>query len=196
LCFISTGTGDKQASIDAFYAAFAASDVTTSHVALFDKPNVPNIAAHLHEQDVIWIDRGSVVNLLAVWRAHGVDKILRACWKQGIVLGGESAGSMCWFIGGTTDSFGEVRPFMDGLGFLPFANAVHYDDRRKQFRECVAGGTLPDGYATDAGAGLHFAGTEFVAAISDRKNAGAYKITRQADGAVQEKALDITRLKR
>jgi peptidase E len=196
LCFISTGTGDKQASIDAFYAAFAASDVATSHLALFDKPNVPNIAAHLHAQDVIWIDRGSVVNLLAVWRAHGVERILYDCWQNGVVLGGESAGSLCWFSGGTTDSFGEVQPFADGLRFLPFANAVHYSDRRVQFRECVAGGTLPDGYATDAGAGLHFAGTDLVAAISDRKNAGAYKITRQENGTVKEESLDVTQLKR
>jgi peptidase E len=196
LCFISTGTGDKQASIDAFYAAFATSDVTASHLALFDKPNVPNITAYLYEQDVIWIDRGSVVNLLAVWRAHGVDKVLHDCWQRGVVLGGESAGSLCWFSGGTTDSFGEVQPLADGLGFLPFANAVHYDDRRNRFRECVTDGTLPDGYATDAGAGLHFAGTDLVAAISDRKNAGAYKITRQADGTTKEESLDVTRLKR
>jgi peptidase E len=196
LCFISTGTGDKQASIDSFYAAFAAGDVATSHLALFDKPNMSNIAAHLHAQDVIWIDRGSVVNLLAVWRAHGVDKILHDCWQKGVVLGGESAGSLCWFNGGTTDSFGEVQPLADGLGFLPFANAVHYGDRREQFRECVASGTLPDGYATDGGAGLHFAGTDVVAAISDRKNAGCYKLTRQADGTVKEEALDVTQLKR
>lgn len=195
LCFISTATGDKQASIDCFYAAFAASDVVTSHLALFDKPNVPNIATHLYAHDVIWIDRGSVVNLLTVWRAHGVDKILHDCWRRGIVLGGESAGSLCWFSGCTTDSFGEVQPFADGLGFLPFANAVHYGDRRAQFRGCVAGGTLPDGYATDAGAGLHFAGTDLVTAISDRKNAEAYKITRHADGTAKEESLDTTRLK-
>jgi peptidase E len=196
LCFISTGTGDKQSSIDAFYAAFAASNVVTSHLALFDKPNVSNIATHLHGQDVIWIDRGSVVNLLAVWRAHGVDKILRDCWRHGVVLAGESAGSLCWFSGSTTDSFGEVQPFADGLGFLPFSNAVHYGDRRGQFQQCVASGILPDGYATDTGAGLHFEGTDLVAAISDRKNAGAYKITCQADGTVKEEALDVTRLSR
>ena len=119
LCFISTSTGDKQASIDSFYAAFVARDVATSHLALFGKPNVPNIAAHLHGQDVIWIDRGSVVNLLAVWHAHGVDKILHDCRQEGVVLAGESAGSLCWFSGGTTNSFGKVQPFTDGLKFLP-----------------------------------------------------------------------------
>lgn len=196
LCFISTGTGDKQDSIDAFYGAFSATEVMTSHLALFDKPNVPNVAAHLLGQDAIWVDRGSVVNLLAVWRAHGLDEILRECWQRGIVLGGESAGSLCWFTGGTTDSFGDVRPFVDGLGFLPYANAVHYGDRRKHFQDCVASGRLPNGYATDAGAGLHFSGAELVAAISDRNNAGAYQVSRQEDGTVYEMPLAVTRLRR
>lgn len=197
VCFISTGTGDQKSSIDSFHASFAHSDVTTSHLTLFDKPNVPNVAEHLHSQDVIWIDRGSVVNLLAVWRAHGLDEVFRNCWQQGVVLGGESAGSLCWFSGGTTDSFGDVRPFTNGLGLLPFANAVHYGERRQQFRECVASGALIDGYATDAGAGLHFSGTDCVAAISDRKGAGAYRISRKSGSVdVKEEALEVTRLKR
>ena len=196
LCFMSTGTGDRQSSIEAFYAAFADADVETSHLTLFDKPNVPDIAAHLLTQDAIWVDRGSLANLLAVWRTHNVDTILRECWERGIVLAGESAGSLCWFSGGTTDSFGDVRPYADGLGLLPFSNTVHYADRRTLFRECVANGELAEGYATDSGAGLHFSGTELVAAVSDRANAGAYHVTRTADGEVHESALDVQRLKR
>jgi peptidase E len=195
LCFITTGTGDKLASIDAFYTAFAESDVVASHLALFDKPNVSDMAAHLHAQDVIWVDRGSVVNLLAVWRAHRLDTVLYDCWQQGIVLGGESAGSLCWFAGGTTDSFGDIRPFTDGLGFLPYVNAVHYRERRDQFHEYMRHADLPDGYATDGGAGLHFEGTELVAAVGDRKNAGAYLVTRQADGSVEETELKTLSLR-
>ncbi|MBF6171059.1 peptidase E [Nocardia blacklockiae] len=196
VCFLSTGTGDRQASIDAFYRAFADQQVAATHLALFDKPSVPDIREHLLGQDVVWVDRGSVVNLLAVWRAHGVDEVLRECWDSGVVLGGESAGSLCWGIGGTTDSFGEVRAITDGLGLLPYANAVHYQDRRALFQRCVAEQQLPDGYATDAGAGLHFSGTEVVAAVSDRRNAGAYRVTRQPDGTAREEALEVTRLKR
>ncbi len=196
LCFISTGTGDDRASIYAFYAAFAGKEVEASHLALFDKPNVPDVSEHLFRQDVIWVDRGSLVNLLAVWRAHGLDAVLRECWQRGIVLGGESAGSACWFDGGTTDSFGDLRPFVDGLGFLPFSNAVHYGDRREHFRECVASGVLADGFATDAGVGLHFSGREFLTAISDRNNAKAYKISRRSDGTVAEEPLEVNRLKR
>ncbi|WP_218024079.1 Type 1 glutamine amidotransferase-like domain-containing protein [Nocardia xishanensis] len=196
LCILSTGTGDRPTSIEAFHAAFATSGVDTSHVSLFDKPNISDLSEHLNNQDVVWIDRGSVVNLLAVWRAHGLDRILRDCWERGVVLGGESAGSLCWFQAGTTDSYGEVQPFDNGMGFLPFANAVHYGDRREQFHEYVASGPVSIGYATDAGAGLHFSGTELVAAVSDRKGAGVYKVSRGPDGQVVEDALEVVQLKR
>lgn len=197
LCFISTGTGDRAASVEAFHAAFAdVAEVQPSHLVLFDKPNVDDVAEHLRAQDVIWVDRGSVVNALAVWRAHGVDEVLRACWESGVVLAGESAGSLCWFAGGTTDSFGAVRAHPDGLGLLPCSNAVHYGDRRADFHASIARGELPDGYATDAGAGLHFEGTELVAAIADRPKAGAYRVTRDTGGEVREETLDVERLSR
>lgn len=196
LCFVSTGTGDRQCGIDGFYGAFTDSLVETSHLALFDKPNVPDIAAHLLAQDAIWVDRGSLANLLAVWRTHNMDTILRECWERGIVLAGESAGSLCWFSGATTDSFGDAQSYPDGLGLLPFSNAVHYANRRTLFQECIANGELTDGYATDTGAGLHFAGTELVAAVSDRASAGAFHVTRTADGEVRESALDVQQLKR
>src|SRR2546430_11891480 len=106
LCFVATANGDQIASVQAFYRAFAGSDVRCPPLALFDKPNVPDVSKHLLSQDVIWVDRGSVVNLLAVWRAHGLDKILHDCWRAGVVLAGESAGSLCWHSAGTTDSFG------------------------------------------------------------------------------------------
>ncbi|MGH3904241.1 MAG: peptidase E [Pseudonocardiaceae bacterium] len=140
--FLTTGSGDRQTSIDGFYAAFAEGDVDTSHVSLFEKPNVQNVSAHLREQDVIWVDRGSLANLLAVWRMHAVDQLMRDCWRRGVVLGGESAGSLCWHSGGTTDSFGDVQLLNDGLGFLPYSNAVHYGERRELFQRCIASGTF------------------------------------------------------
>ncbi|MBI3687137.1 MAG: peptidase E [Actinobacteria bacterium] len=196
LCLLATAGGDQELTIERCSAAFAGSGIRVSHLALFDKPNVPDVAAHLHAQDVIWVDRGSLVNLLAVWRAHGLDAILRGCWRAGVVLAGESAGSLCWFAGATTDSFGPVRGLRDGLGFLPYANAVHYAERRALFQQLVGDGSLPTGYATDAGAGLHYEGTTLVAAIADRRNAGAYRVERQPDGSVNEEPLQVTRLRR
>lgn len=201
VCFVSTGTGDRQASIEGFYAAFAGTGVRSSHLALFEEPNLLDVAGHLHEQDVIWVDRGSVVNLLAVWRAHGLPAILAECWRAGVVLGGESAGSLCWHASTITDSCGGIRATGDGLGLLPYANAVHYGerDRRAVFHQLLAaddpqGGLI--GYATDTGAGLHYERDTLVAAIADRPHAGAYRVTRSIDGGVQEVPLEVIRLER
>ncbi|MFK0250871.1 Type 1 glutamine amidotransferase-like domain-containing protein [Amycolatopsis azurea] len=196
LCLLATAGGDQREIFKQFEAAFADHPTQLTHLSLFDKPSASDVARFLHEQDVIWVDRGSLVNLLAVWRAHELDKILRGCWQAGVVLAGESAGSLCWFTGGTTDSFGPVEAVPDGLGLLPYSNAVHFADRREQFHQLIADETLPAGYVTDAGAGLHFEGTELVAAISDRKNAGAYWVERSSDGTARETALEVRRLKR
>jgi peptidase E len=198
LCFVSTATGDRQASIETFYAAFAGTDVQVSHLALFEEPNVPDVPALLHDQDLIWVDRGNVVNLLAIWQAHNFGSILRDCWQAGVALGGESAGSLCWFSGSFTDSYSGITGTADGLGLLPFSNAVHYaeEDRRTHFHQLVGDGTWPMGYATDTGAGLHFEGTELVAAVADRPHVRAYLVERAPDGTVQETALDVVRLKR
>ncbi|MFD2415723.1 Type 1 glutamine amidotransferase-like domain-containing protein [Amycolatopsis pigmentata] len=195
-CFVSTGTGDRQQSVDHFYAAFADTDVRPSHLALFDKPNVEDIREHLLDQDVVWVDRGSLANLLAVWRVHELDRVMRECWQAGVVLGGESAGSLCWHSGGTTDSFGPVRCLDDGLRFLPYSNAVHYADRRELHLGLIARGELPDGYATDAGAGLYFRDTEFIEAVADRSGAKAYWLERQPDGTAREAVIEPRRLKR
>lgn len=195
LCFIATAGGDQPASISGFYGAFAGGDVRASHLALFDMPNVDDVAAYLLAQDVIWVDRGSAVNLLAVWRAHRLDEILRECWRSGVVLAGESAGSLCWHAAGTTDSFGPTPVPVAGLGFVPYANAVHYQHRRTSFHKLVADGTLPEaGYATDVGAGLVYRDTDLVEAVADRKGAGAYQVARSADGTVTETPLTVRRL--
>src|ERR1019366_6886282 len=116
------------------------------------------------------VSGGSVVNLLAVWRAHRLDGIIRECWAAGVVLAGQSAGSVCWHEGGVTDSFGDsLDPITDGLGFLPFSNGVHDDlgeqPRRQRFRDLIAAGELPAGDATEDGVGLHYVGTEFREAL-------------------------------
>lgn len=114
------------------------------------------------------------------------------CWRSGVVLGGESAGSLCWHTGGTTDSFGNVRPLVDGLGLLPYSNAVHYTQRRELFQQSIASGILTDGYATEAGAGLHYEGTDLVAAVVDRRGAGAFRVSRRsANGGVCEEPLQV-----
>jgi len=116
-------------------------------------PNVEDIREHLLSQDVIWVWGGSVAGLLALWRLHGVDQVMHEAWQAGVVLTGVSAGSICWHVGGTTDSFGpDLQPVTNGLALLPYSNGVHYDSeeqRRPLFQRLIADGTLPAGYATD-----------------------------------------------
>lgn len=171
-CLIATATGDSKEYIDAVLPiAKARGAAVASHLTLFPQPNVPDVRAHLLAQDVIFVSGGSAVNLLAVWRAHRLDEIIRECWEAGVVLAGQSAGSLCWHLGGVTDSFGDsLDPLTNGLGFLPYSNGVHDDladqPRRERYRSLVASGELPAGYATEDGTALHFAGTELREALA------------------------------
>ena len=194
VCFVGTASGDSLNSILGFYGAFAGSDARVSHLELFPMPNVPDVRAHLLAQDVIWVGGGSVANLLAVWRAHGLDDVLRECWERGVVLAGVSAGSICWYVGGPTDSFGsDLRPSPPGLGLLPYGNGVHYDSedqRRPLLHEMVQEGTLPTSHATDDGVGIVYDGTAIVEAVADRAGVAAYIVERQPDGSVVETRLE------
>jgi peptidase E len=190
LCLLATATGDAPDRLVDAYTALRDEDLRVSHLSLFPLPNVPDVRAHLLSQDVIWVGGGSVVNLLAVWRAHGLDRILHECWQAGVVVGGVSAGSLCWHIGGTSDSFGpELQPITNGLGWLPYANGVHYDSepqRRPLIQSLVADGTLPTAYATDDGVGLIYRTTEMAEAVADTEGKFAYLVERGNDGVARE----------
>jgi peptidase E len=165
---------------------------------LFAMPNVDDIAATVLDVDVVWVTGGSVANLLALWRLHQLDAVMRRAWESGIVLTGVSAGSICWFTGGVTDSFGPtLRPVTNGLGFLPYGNGVHYDSeaqRRPLIQQLVADATIPTSYCTDDGVGVLFRGTEFVEALSEIDGKGAYVVSRDGDTAVEER-IEPRRLK-
>ena len=146
ICLLGTASGDPRPFNAAFSEAGARAGFDTTHLNLFPMPSVDDIEGHLLEQDVVWVNGGSVANLLAVWRVHELDAIFRRVWEAGVVLGGVSAGSVCWYRGGTTDSFGpELRPVTNGLALLPYDNGVHYDTearRRPTVHALVADGTL------------------------------------------------------
>jgi peptidase E len=193
-CYLGTASGDSLNGLAGFYGAFAGSDARASHLELFTMPNVPDVRAFLLAQDVIWVGGGSVANLLAVWRTHGVDEILRECWEQGVVLAGVSAGSICWYQGGPTDSYGlDLRVSPPGLGLLPYGNGVHYDSeeqRRPLLHRLVGDKELPTSHATDDGVGIVYEGTEIAEVVSDRPDATAYVVERQDDGTVTETRLE------
>lgn len=197
VCFLASALGDDPGVLANLHGAAQVRGLRASHLALFPMPNVEDIAAHLLDQDVVWVGGGSVAGLLAMWELHGVGDALRAAWEAGVVLTGVSAGSICWHIGGTTDSFGpDLRPVTNGLALVPFSNGVHYDSeeqRRPLFQRLIADGTLPAGYATDDGAGVLYRGTAFVEAVSERDGAAAYSVLAE-DGHAVETRLETRRL--
>jgi peptidase E len=195
VCYIPTAVGDRQDAIDR-YAAWATErgDVAFSFLRLFTQPNLPDVRAHLLRQDVILVEGGSVVNLVAVWRAHGLPEVLRECWETGVVLAGASAGSLCWHVGGPTDSYRDnLDPFTGGLAFLPYSNGVHDDlddqPRRTAFRGLVAAGKLPAGYATQDGTGLLYSGTELLEAVTVLPGKRAWHVTPDGRGGYAEQAI-------
>ena len=189
LCYLPTAVGDDPRAIEVYEQVLGErEDVEFSVLRLFPGPSVPDVRKHLLRQDVVLVEDGSLVNLLAVWRAHGLDGILRRAWEHGVVLAGVSAGSICWYQGGTTDSFGpQLRPVTNALGFLPYGNGVHYDSedqRRPLVQRLVADGTLGETHCTDDGVGLVYFGTALVEAVSEVRGKAAYRVTRGTGGGV------------
>jgi dipeptidase E len=195
VCFLPTASGDADHYIVRFYRHFPASCCEPSHVSLFRRDQeVRDLRAQLLEQDLIYVGGGSVISLLGVWRAHGLDHILRAAWEAGVVLCGLSAGSLCWFAEGLTAFHGESRR-VAGLGMLPWSNAVHYDKeagRRPAFQAAIADGMVA-GYAADDGAALHFVGEDLARVVASRPGARGYRVER-VGGEVLELPVEATYL--
>ncbi|HEV7172237.1 peptidase E [Pedococcus sp.] len=191
LTHLGTAGGDQRFANDWMSDAARVAGFELTNLNLFSMPSIEDMEGHLLEQDVVWVNGGSVANLLAVWRVHGLDAIFRRVWEAGVVLAGVSAGSICWYSGGTTDSFGpELRAVTNGLAFLPFGNGVHYDSesrRRPLVHQLVADGTLPTTHCTDDGVGLVYRGTDLVEAVSEVDGKGAYVVTREGDVATEER---------
>ncbi len=188
ICFIGTASGDNDSYMANFYATFAR-HAEASHLSLFDR-RVDDIGAFLGEQDVIFVGGGNTANMLAVWRLHGVDKALKAAWDSGVVLAGPSAGGICWFEGGLTDSFGPgLAPLKDGLKFLPGSFCPHYDSeslRRPRYEEVVGSGALADGYAADDSVGILFSGRELAEVVASMPGQHAYRVERRKGNSVED----------
>jgi peptidase E len=193
VCGLSTGMGDSPAAFLGMYTLLAGAPARVSHLQLYPMPNVADPRDLLLSQDLILVGGGSVANMLAVWRVHQLDQVMRAAWQAGVVLAGVSAGAICWFDGGTTDSFGPaLRPFTAGLGLLGGSYCPHYNSepaRRPRFRELVADGTLPPGIACDDGAAAHFVDDALTEIVADRPGALGYRVERAAGAATAEAPL-------
>ena len=189
ICFLPQGSSEDSLYIAGFYRHFLGFDVQPSDLSLF-KPHTADIADFLLEQDVIYVGGGNTKSMLALWREWGVDRILRQAWEQGTVLSGVSAGAICWFEQGLTDSIhGNLTP-LDCLGFLPGSCSPHYDgetDRRPNFHRLIAEHKMAAGYGIDNNAGLHFIGAELQRVAASSAGAAAYRVERVSTGVSESK---------
>jgi len=196
-CVLNTAMGDDPGTFVRMYSWLSAVSARASHLQLFPMPNVRDPEDLLLSQDVIFVGGGSVANMVAVWRVHGLDRVMRAAWQAGIVLAGVSAGALCWFEGGTTDSFGqELRPFTAGLALLGGSYCPHYSSepgRRPLYQSLVADGSLPPGIACDDGTAAHFADDALAEVVADGPGQHGYRVAPAGQGGAAEKAL-ATRL--
>lgn len=198
VCVLNTAMGDEPGWFTRMYPALLAAGARPSHLELFPMPNVADPAELLLAQDVILVGGGSVANMVAVWRVHGIDEVMRAAWEAGTVLCGVSAGALCWFESGTTDSFGiRLRPFTAGLALLAGSYCPHYSSepgRRPLYESLVADGSLPPGIACDDGTAAHFAGGELAGIVSERPGRAGYRVEPDGSGGVTSTELPVSLL--
>ena len=191
LCLIPTASADDPTLIADFERLFAGR-AEPRVLRLFSRED-GDLAAVIRDQDAVYVTGGNTANLLALWRLHGLDRVLREAWNAGVVMAGMSAGAICWFEACTTDSFGPtLRPLHDGLGILDGSLSPHFHgepQRRPLYRRLVADGTLPGGYAVDDGAALVFRGRSLVEVVTSAPDAGAWQIEPDGRGGSTETAL-------
>jgi len=190
ICFLATASGDAASYIDSFYAAFRRLPCRPTHVPLFAR--TPDLETVLLAQDVIYVGGGNTRSMLAVWRDWGIPALLRTAWQQGTVLAGVSAGAICWFETGVTDSAADALHPLPCLGFLPGACCPHYDseaERRPALHRLIRSGAIGTALALDDGAAAHFVNGTRANIVSSRPRVRAYRVDR-VDGEIRETVLN------
>ncbi|MGM7703268.1 Type 1 glutamine amidotransferase-like domain-containing protein [Pseudalkalibacillus sp. Hm43] len=190
ICFIPTASGDAEGYIERFMTAFNTLECEPSYLSLYKPPQ--SIEAFVMSQDIVYVGGGNTKNLLALWKEWGLDTILYRAWKSGRILAGLSAGSICWFEQGLTDSYpGKISP-ITCLGFLKGSNCPHFDGeetRRPSYHRLLSEGKVKEGIAADDGVALHYVDGELMGIVSSRQEAYAYHM-RVKEGTVTEERLN------
>ncbi|MFJ3868066.1 Type 1 glutamine amidotransferase-like domain-containing protein [Streptomyces nigra] len=200
VCFVPTASGDSPGYIERFLAAFSSRPVEAEVLPLFRRTlDDEALRTFLLSQDIVYVGGGNTANLLAVWRAHGVDRLLREAYDRGVLLCGISAGANCWAEGSHTDSFGPLTHLADGLGLLPGSVCPHYDGepgRRPSYRAAVADGALAPGWAVEDGVGALFTEGRLTEAVTRAPGAGLYRVEPDGEGGATERAVPCRPLRR
>jgi len=188
ICFLGTASGDAAGYIEKFYSAFSEQTCEPTHLNLFATPP-RDPAGIVARQHIFYVGGGSTRNLLVLWREWELDRLLKRAWRQGKVFCGLSAGSICWFESGVSDSWAaDLRPAR-ALGWLRGSHCPHYDgeaNRRPAYHAMITSGELPAGYAADDGAALHFVGRRLRRVVTSRPFARAYRVATVRGKVVEQ----------
>lgn len=179
ICFLPTASGDSEQYISRFYSFFNDQNCDPSHLSLFTPPS-RDLESFVLEKDILYVGGGNTKNLLALWKEWGLDSILRKAWEEGVILAGLSAGAICWFEQGVTDSYGDGLEPINCLGFLKGSNCPHYDgetERRPAYHKLMETNKLHSGIALDDGVAIHYKEQEIHKIVSSRPNAKAYSVS-------------------
>jgi peptidase E len=196
VCLLPTAAGDSADSIVSWYDLMNQLECRPRHLRLFQPSKVQNFEEVLLDMDAIFVGGGNTLNMLAIWKEQGIDRVLHEAWTRGIVLGGASAGAICWFEQGCTDSRPGKLTGMACLGWLPGSACPHFDleKRRAAYHELVGSGDLKDGIACDEGVGVVYEGEKLVRIMSSLPKAKAYAVRRQ-EGRITTTDLETEALK-
>ncbi|WP_075619371.1 peptidase E [Paenisporosarcina indica] len=183
ICFIGTASGDAEGYIERFYNFFNKENCEPSHLSLF-KPHTRDINKFIQEQDILYVGGGNTKNLMALWREWELDVAIRQAYDKGTILAGLSAGSLCWFDQGVTDSYGSGLEPISCLGILRGSHCPHYDgeeNRRPAYQSFIRNGSLGSGFAADDGVALHFIDGELQHVVSSRPIAYGYRVDKEKE---------------
>jgi len=186
ICFIPTATGDNEAYKNNYYATFTKLNCNPVHLDFFKR--TPDLENLINEQDIIFVGGGNTKSMLAVWKDWGLDSILHQAYKNGVVMSGVSAGAICWFEKGITDSWSEDLKVMDCLGFVKGACCPHYDEepqRRPSLKKFLSQKILESCYAVDGGCALHIQDEKKYGSIAFSKNKKSFHVEFKNDKVVE-----------
>jgi dipeptidase E len=188
VCFIPTASAESPDYILKFYDAFLRLGCRPSHLSLFHLP-AQDLEDFLLNQDILYVGGGNTRSMLALWHEWDLERILKQAWERGIILSGISAGAICWFEQGVTDSFPGELNAMDCLGFLEGSCCPHYNgepDRRPAFQRLIAEGKIKAGIALDDGVAIHFVDDHIEQYVSSRPGAYAYRVEESKNGVSEQ----------